>query len=88
LTTDTLLTTDVNSFVVYNSASSTAVTIPSVLVAGQRIDIIQYGVGGLTFTAGSGVTLRGGTGMNIQYAGATVVALSSTEYVIIGNVVV
>lgn len=86
-TTDTLLTSDVNSFVVYVSGSATTVTIPSVLTAGQRIDIIQAGLGGLTFVA-SGVTLHSGTGMNIQYAGATIVALSSTEYVVIGNVVV
>lgn len=86
-TTDTLLTTDVNSFVVYNSSTTTAVTIPSVLTAGQRIDIIQKGTGGITFTA-SGVTLSGGTGMNIQFAGATIVALSATDYVVIGNVVV
>lgn len=86
-TTDTLLTTDVNSFVVYNSSTTTTVTVPSVLTAGQRIDIIQKGTGGITFTA-SGITLSGGTGLNIQYAGATIVALSSTDYVLIGNVVV
>jgi len=86
-TADTLLTTDKNSFVVYNSGSPTTVTIPSVLTAGQRIDIIQNGIGSLTFVA-SGVTLHGGTGMNIQYAGATLVALSATDYLIIGNVVV
>lgn len=86
-TTDTLLTADVNSFVVYNSSTTTTVTVPSVLTAGQRIDIIQKGTGGITFTA-SGITLSGGTGLNIQYAGATIVALSSTDYVLIGNVVV
>lgn len=87
-TTDTLLLTDKNNIVRFTSNSAVAVSVPNVLTAGQRIDIVQSGTGQVTFTAGSGVTLAGtGTKTAAQHAGATILALAGGEFVLIGNII-
>lgn len=86
-TTDTLLVGDKNNFVVYNSATDVTVTVPNVLSIGQRIDLLQEGVGQVIFSAGSGVTIYGlGTKTAARYAGATLLCVASGSYRLIGNI--
>jgi hypothetical protein len=85
-TTDTILAGDKNNIVVYNAATDIAVTVPSVLPAGSRVDIVQNGTGAVVFTA-SGVTLVGtGVKTAAQYAGATILSIASGDYRLIGNI--
>lgn len=87
-TTDTILAGDKNNVVVYNSATDVTVTVPNVLSTGARVDIVQNGTGAVIFTA-SGVTLSGtGVKTAAQYAGATILAIGSGDYRLIGNITV
>ncbi len=87
LTTDTLLSGDKNNVVRYTSSAAVSVSVPNVLTASQRIDVIQDGTGQVTFTAGSGVTLTGtGTKTAAQYAGATILCVAAGQYRLIGNI--
>jgi hypothetical protein len=86
-TTDTVVVGDKNNVVVYNSATDVAVTVPNVLPVGARVDFVQNGSGQVVFT-GSGVTLVGtGVKTAAQYAGATILAIGSGDYRLIGNIV-
>lgn len=87
-TSDTLLTADKNNVVRYTSATAVAVTVPDVLTAGQRIDLLQDGAGQLTIT-GSGITIVGtGSKTVTQYAAATVLCIATGQYRLIGNITV
>ncbi len=89
-TTYSLLTSDIGKTVVFTSGSAVAVTVPNILVAGERIDLIQDGAGKVTFTAGSGVTLHsvgGNFSIYAQYAGATIICVASGQYRLIGNLI-
>lgn len=59
--------------------------------AGQRVDILADGTGGIVITAGSGVTFAGGgTAASSytlsQYQAATVLCVSANNYRVIGNI--
>lgn len=87
-TTDTLLTSDKNNIVRYTSSSAVTVSVPDVLTAGSRIDILQDGAGQLTIT-GSGITIVGtGTKTVTQYAAATILCIATGQYRLIGNITV
>jgi hypothetical protein len=63
-------------------------TLASGMPAGTRTDFVQDGTGQITFAAGSGVTLKSKDGKLKtagQYSAVTVLAYSTTEYYLIGD---
>ena len=72
-----------------NVASANTFTInASLFSAGNQILISQYGAGQTTITAGAGVTLRSSGGKlktSAQYSLVTIIAISSTEFYIAGD---
>ena len=69
-------------------ATEATFTLGSGLPAGHRVDFIQDGTGQITFSAGSGVTLKSKDG-NLktagQYSAVSVLAYSTTEYYLVGD---
>jgi hypothetical protein len=74
-----------------NVGSANNLTVPaSVFSAGQQILLAQYGAGQTTIVAGAGVTIRSNGGklkLNVQYSGATLIFLSSSEAYLFGDIV-
>ena len=72
-----------------NVATANTYTINSgIFSAGNQILISQYGAGQTTITAGAGVTLRSSGGKlktSAQYSLVTIIAISSTEFYIAGD---
>ena len=85
----TLVTNDNGKMIEMNVASANTLTInASLFSAGNQILISQYGAGQTTITAGAGVTLRSSGGKlktSAQYALVTIIAISSTEFYIAGD---
>jgi hypothetical protein len=92
-TTYEFVATDAGKIKEFNNAASTLVTIPSSASVGlavkTRIDVVQYGAGTVSFTAGAGVTLRSYSShkaLQGQYAGATLYKRAADEWVLLGNI--
>lgn len=89
-TTYTLVSTDCDKIITFNNASAITVTIPnSTLTAGCLVHWKQKGVGQITFTAGSGVTLdlfQGYTKSGGQNATGTLVFETSSLVTVGGQV--
>jgi hypothetical protein len=87
-TTYTAVSSDLNKLVTLNNSSAITVTINTSLAlsAGQRIDFVQLGTGQVTFS-NSSVTLNGTPGLKLRarYSSATLVCLSSNNYLLIGD---
>jgi hypothetical protein len=87
----TLVLSDADKLVEMNVASANNLTVPaSVFSAGQQILLAQYGAGQTTIVAGSGMTIRSNGGklkLNVQYSGATLIFLSSSEAYLFGDIV-
>jgi hypothetical protein len=85
----TLVVGDNNKLIEMNVASANTLTIDaSIFSAGNQILISQYGAGQTTITAGAGVTLRSSGGKlktSAQNALVTIIAISSTEFYIAGD---
>lgn len=85
----TLVAGDNNKLIEMNVGSANNVTIDnSIFSAGNQILVSQYGAGQTTFVAGSGVTLRSASGklkLTGQYSAATIIAISSSEFYIFGD---
>jgi hypothetical protein len=85
----TLVANDNGKLIEMNVASANTLTInASLFSAGNQILISQYGAGQTTITAGSGVTLRSSGGKlktSAQYALVTIIAISSTEFYVAGD---
>jgi len=88
-TTYTLVAGDVGEYVTLNNASAITLTVPdAVFSAGDQVNLVQLGAGQVTIAAGSGVTLRSeGSKLKMkgQYAVATLLFLSASEAVVLGN---
>lgn len=91
-TTYTLVIGDANKLVQLNNASAITLTLPpSVFSVGQSVDVYQRGAGQVTFSQGSGVTIRstGGTStapkLRAQYSAATVVCIGVSEFLVVGD---
>jgi hypothetical protein len=87
----TLVLSDADKLVEMNVATANNLTVPaSVFSAGTQILLAQYGAGQTTVVAGSGMTIRSNGGklkLNVQYSGATLVFISSTESYLFGDIV-
>ena len=87
----TLVLSDADKLVEMNVGSANNLTVPaSVFSAGQQILLAQYGAGQTTVVAGSGMTIRSNGGklkLNVQYSGATLIFLSSSEAYLFGDIV-
>ena len=87
----TLVANDNGKLIEMNVASANTLTIDaSLFSAGNQILISQYGAGQTTITAGSGVTLRSSGGKlktSAQYSLVTIIAISSTEFYIAGDLI-
>jgi hypothetical protein len=87
----TLVLSDADKLVEMNVGSANNLTVPaSVFSAGQQILLAQYGAGQTTIVAGAGVTIRSNGGklkLNVQYSGATLIFLSSSEAYLFGDIV-
>jgi hypothetical protein len=84
-----LVATDNNKLIEMDVAGANTVTInDSLFTAGNQILVSQYGIGETSFVAGAGVTIRSDSGklkMSSQYSLATIIAISSTEFYLSGN---
>jgi hypothetical protein len=89
-TTYTFVAADRGQVVTLSNAASITATIDnSVHTAGDRIDVVQYGAGQVTFAAGAGVTIRSsGSKLKLtgQYSAATLWFKSASEVVLIGDI--
>jgi hypothetical protein len=87
----TLVLGDADKLVEMNVATANDLTVPaSVFSAGTQILIAQYGAGQTTIVAGAGVTIRSNGAklkLNVQYSGATLIFLSSSEAYLFGDIV-
>jgi hypothetical protein len=85
----TLVASDNGKMIEMNVGSANTLTInASLFSAGNQILISQYGAGQTTITAGAGVTLRSSGGKlktSAQYSLVTIIAISSTEFYIAGD---
>ena len=91
-TSYTLVSTDANALVQLNNASAITLTLPpSVFSVGQSVDIYQRGAGQVTFSQGSGVTIRstGATStapkLRAQYSAATAICIGVSEFLVVGD---
>lgn len=91
----TATSANANGFIYSTSSSAITVTIPDVLTAGQRIDIIRDGAGTVTIAAGTGVTSWAGLAtsgtattfkIDQQYNAATVLEVAAQTYRVIGKI--
>jgi hypothetical protein len=92
-TTYTFASADQGQVLRFTDAGTVTATIgtATALTAGQRIDILADGAAGMRIVAGSGVTLAGGGAAGTaylidQYDAATIMAVASNTYRIIGNI--
>ncbi len=87
----TLGSSDKGKMVSMNSAGGITLTVPSATFEnGDRVDVVQYGVGQVSFAAGSGVTIRSSGGklkLFGQYSGATLWFKSASEVILIGDLI-
>lgn len=83
----TLTQADSGEVISVNSASSVAITVPS-LAAGTSIELLRYGAGAVTLTA-SGTTLRVPTGATasprVQYSTISLLWRTTTEVIVGGD---
>lgn len=87
-TTYTLTVNDDGRVIVFTSGSAITLTIPSELKLGFSCSVVQYGAGQVTFSAGSGVTLRLRSGSNKtggQYAVTSLISVVEDEYIVTGD---
>jgi hypothetical protein len=86
----TIVAGDNGKVIRLTGATGRTFTIANVLSIGQRIDFLQDGTGQITFSQGSGVTLRSvdtKRKTNKQYSGVTVICTASGIYHLIGDLV-
>lgn len=86
----TLVVGDADKLVEMNVATANNLTVPSsTFAAGNQILLSQYGAGQTTLVAGSGMSIRSNGAklkLNVQYSGATLVFISSSEAYLFGDI--
>jgi hypothetical protein len=89
--TYTLLLTDAGDLVKANRATSMSIVVPTNAAAafsiGQRVDILQYGVGQVTVSGDTGVTVRftPTNKLRAQYSTASLIKLGTDEWLLSGD---
>jgi hypothetical protein len=87
-TSNTLVSTDLAKLIVANSSSDITVTVSTSATFndGDRIDLLRAGTGEVTIV-GSGITINGTPGYRLraQWSSATLIRLSSTTWVAVGD---
>lgn len=93
VTSYTVASTDQSTVLRLTASGTATVTVGTAtgFTAGQRVDILADGSAGVRLVAGSGVTFGGagtaGTAYTLaQYEAATILAVASNTYRIIGNI--
>lgn len=84
----TVVAGDLNNLVTLANTSAVTVTVPSATFnAGEQVNILQIGVGQVTVTGASGVTVNGtpGTKLRAQYAAGTIICVGTDQFVIVGD---
>lgn len=85
----TLAATDTGKLVTFANASAITVTVePEATVAftaGAAVGIAQLDAGQVTITAGSGVTINGGSALTGQYSAAQLYYLDSDTWLAVGD---
>lgn len=87
----TIIITDAGKMLKLTKATGFTLTIPTnaaeAFGVGQRVDIIQYGVGQVTVAADTGVTLRATptSKLRTQYSTASLIKLGTNEWVLVGD---
>lgn len=91
-TTYTLVAADLGKLVTLSNAGAITLTIPpSVFAAGNQIHIQQIGVGQVTLTQGSGVTITstGATAsapkLRARYSAATIICTNGNAFTVLGD---
>ena len=85
----TLELSDTGKVLMVSSASTATITIPNLnFLNGTTISLVQWGAGGLTVSAGTGVTVRGELSTDTQYTVIQVLKVNSTEWLVIGGTTV
>ncbi len=83
----TLIFNDSGKFLICDSGSAIALTVPSDATAGWvgavTVAAFRKGVGAVTFAAGDGVTLRGDLATPAQYGSKGVVRIGTNEWAVI-----
>jgi hypothetical protein len=91
-TTYTLVAGDVNDLVTMNNAGAITLTVPaSVFSANDTINIVQTGVGQVSFTGPSvTMTSTGATAnapkLRAQYSAASVICTASNTFLVVGDI--
>jgi hypothetical protein len=90
--TYTIQTSDAGKLILFTSASAVAVSVTNTLdlLAGQRVDAIQYSTGQVTFTGTGGATLVDSLGLKTraQWSVVTLLCTATDTYVLIGDTTV
>lgn len=79
---------DLNNMVTLSNASAITVTVPAgTFTQGDQVNILQIGVGQVTVTGASGVTVNGtpGTKLRAQYAAGTIICIGTDQFVVVGD---
>lgn len=90
-TSYTLSSSDAAKFVTLSNAGSITLTVPpnssDAIPVGTGIDVAQFGVGQVTVTPGSGVTVLSASGLKFraQYSGATLRKVNTDTWIIFGD---
>lgn len=90
-TTYTPVLTDAGKLITLNNAGAITLTVPpsaSVGYAnGTSIDMVQIGAGQVTVVGGSGVTVNATPGLKFraQYSAATLIEITSDNWILVGD---
>lgn len=81
------LNTDANDFVRFTSDSAVTATVTNTLTAGQYINVIQDGLGQVTFVAGAGVNLNspGGLKTSVRFTWVSIICVAAGQYRLVGG---
>lgn len=72
---------------VFQNGTASNFTVDGSLRVGERVDWANFGAGQITFVAGSGFTLRSANGLKTraQYSSGSLVRVSTSEYLVVGD---
>lgn len=90
-TTYTLTVDDLGKLVELNNGSAITLTVPddstAYFLVGDRVDLVQTGVGQVTVAGAGGVTVNATPGLKLatQWSAATLIKRSANTWLLVGN---